>query len=167
MLLFSLLILCFSSHIGARENIPPLCNAGDNLLVYEGDVNFLLNGTGSNDPDNGPFPLQYKWQQIMGPVNRNLDTFIEAHKFSPLLEVPSSKLDIGVYVFRLYVSDGISITQCDTQIYIAPDLVKLEVVGRESAAERRELVAIQFFIVMWFAFIALVFRYLYMRVTNK
>jgi len=85
-------------------NVPPNANAGGDFTVQLGNV-ATLDGTGSNDPDNGPVtPLTFTWTFM--PVapgsalgNGNItDANTATPSFTP--DVP------GDYVLQLEVSDG-------------------------------------------------------------
>lgn len=76
-------------------NGPPVADAGRDLTLGLEDV-IILDGTGSSDPDGDP--LSFIWEQTDGPDVALSSTNIAR----PTLTVP----DLGVYVFRLTVSDG-------------------------------------------------------------
>ena len=78
-------------------NAPPFANAGDGQTAAPGD-SVTLDGSASNDPDNGPSPLTYNWTQTGGPsVTINNANQAQAN-FTP----PAA----GTYYFLLTVSDG-------------------------------------------------------------
>ena len=84
-------------------NIPPVANAGNNIEITLGDT-AMLDGSGSNDPDNGPTPLAYNWTLQSIPSTSQIGT-------SDLLGAntanPSFTPDvIGSYVVLLTVTDG-------------------------------------------------------------
>ena len=84
-------------------NIPPVANAGNNIEITLGDT-AMLDGSGSNDPDNGPTPLAYNWTLQSIPSTSQIGT-------SDLLGAntanPSFTPDvIGSYVVQLTVTDG-------------------------------------------------------------
>jgi len=84
-------------------NIPPNADAGTDQSAYVGDL-VLLDGSASNDPDQGPEPLTYLWIFTAvpdGSVLQDLD-IIDAGQaqaaFTPGLP--------GDYLLDLQVSDG-------------------------------------------------------------
>jgi PKD repeat protein len=77
----------------------PEVNAGADRLVRI-NSEMLLDASGSRDPDPGPNPLSYHWQQSLGyPVDLKNNTS-SSPKFSP--KQP------GSYGFKLAISDGIN-----------------------------------------------------------
>ena len=84
-------------------NVPPNANAGPDRTVITGSA-VQLDGSKSNDPDNGPQPLSYLWSFVTKPagslltnnaiVNRNMPNAT----FNPDVD--------GLYELRLTVSDG-------------------------------------------------------------
>jgi pimeloyl-ACP methyl ester carboxylesterase len=91
-------------------NIAPLANAGSDQEVTEGAV-VKLNGAASQDPDGGPLPLTYEWQQVAGPAITLSGPFSASPTFTGAVQ--------GLYVFSLVVRDG----QADS----APDNVRIGV----------------------------------------
>lgn len=163
-LLTLLLIISSSLLIGkgvrAVDNIPPVCDAGKSIMIIEGETGFVLNGTGSYDPDNGPFRLQHKWEFIMGPGVREMMALVEDEKFSPLLTIPSNNLGGHPYVYRLSVSDGISITQCSVDIYIAPKIA--DNIKSEPCIEEMPKTVLRFLLVLITSIILFIINCKYM-----
>ncbi|MDZ4857393.1 MAG: PKD domain-containing protein [Candidatus Hydrogenedentes bacterium] len=92
------------------QNQPPLANAGPDSTVDVGDV-AVLDGSGSNDPDNGPAALTYAWTQVDGPavVLQGADT-----------ATPSFTANTaGDYTFSLIVNDGQASSAADTVVITA------------------------------------------------
>ncbi len=82
------------------ENQPPLAEPGSDQTVSRGDF-VQLDGSGSYDPDEGPLPLTYNWQQTSGqPV-----TLDDANSASPTFQAPQTPAEIS---FQLMVYDGLS-----------------------------------------------------------
>jgi hypothetical protein len=84
-------------------NVPPNANAGDDLTIYLGQT-AILDGSKSNDPDNGPQPLSYFWRFVSVPQGSNLrnENILNANSVSP-----SFTPDVaGTYVLELMVYDG-------------------------------------------------------------
>jgi hypothetical protein len=86
-------------------NVPPNADAGPDVMILLGQV-ATLDGTGSNDPDNGPGSLVLQWTFVDVPSGSSLtDTALQgAHTPTPCFtpDVP------GVYLLRLDVSDGVA-----------------------------------------------------------
>ncbi len=79
------------------DYMPPVANAGSNVVVISPETTATLDGSLSNDPENET--ITYVWEQIYGPsiINFNDNT----------LESPSiSNLEKGIYKCKLTVSDG-------------------------------------------------------------
>lgn len=77
--------------------VPPVANAGENVVVVLPNTTATLNGSLSNDPENQP--ITYNWEQIYGPSIIAFDAIDTA---SPNV----SNLIEGVYKVKLTVSDG-------------------------------------------------------------
>lgn len=89
--------------MGTTLNVVPSANAGDDITVSLGEPT-ILDGSGSDDPDDGPMPLSYSWSFVAVPAAsqiRNEDILgIETVS-------PSFMPDLaGTYVLELMVSDG-------------------------------------------------------------
>lgn len=81
----------------ASTNQPPVANAGPAQAVGQG-AEVTLDGGASQDPDHGPEPLVFAWNQTGGPfVVLNGDTTARP-TFTPA--------QAGTYTFRLAVGDG-------------------------------------------------------------
>jgi len=86
-----------------QPNVPPNAAAGpdQNAVVL---TLVTLNGSGSNDPDNGPNPLTFQWTFVSTPVGSTLtnsditDATTATASFIPDV--------LGDYLLRLDVSDG-------------------------------------------------------------
>ncbi len=89
--------------MAATPNVPPNAKAGDDITVTLGQT-AVLNGSGSNDPDNGPGPLIYRWGFVTVPTGSALtngsilDADTATASFTPDV--------VGTYVIELMVSDG-------------------------------------------------------------
>ncbi|TVZ55430.1 putative secreted protein (Por secretion system target) [Lutibacter sp. Hel_I_33_5] len=77
--------------------VPPVADAGKNVVVILPNATATLDGSLSNDPEGQT--LTYNWQQIYGPSTINFDNKTTA---SPNI----SNLVEGVYKCKLTVSDG-------------------------------------------------------------
>ncbi|MDD5035320.1 MAG: DVUA0089 family protein [Methylococcaceae bacterium] len=86
----------FSVNVAA-SNQPPVAIAGGNQTVATGAL-VTLDGSKSNDPDNGPKPLTYAWTQTSGPNVALTGSNSATPSFTPTLT--------GAYVFSLKVNDG-------------------------------------------------------------
>lgn len=85
-------------------NVPPNANAGYDVIIYMGQT-ATLDGSASNDPDNGPLPLVYNWRFVSVPAGSQLanNDISGADTISPSF-MPDVQ---GTYVIELMVSDGI------------------------------------------------------------
>jgi len=84
-------------------NVPPNANAGADVTISLGRI-VTLDGSASNDPDDGPEPLSYSWSFVSVPTSSGLtnDDILNADTFSP-----SFTPDVaGTYVLQLMVTDG-------------------------------------------------------------
>ena len=99
--------------VGAAANIPPIVHAGPSQIVALGDV-VALNGAATYDPDGSALNLSETWSQVSGPRCRLANT-----DETVALALPQT---IGVYVFRLDVTDGID-TVSDTTTVTVVDCV--------------------------------------------
>ena len=77
--------------------VPPIADAGQNVVVVLPSATANLNGSLSNDPQGQP--ITYNWEQIYGP---SVITFSSHTIASPGI----SNLVAGVYKCKLTVSDG-------------------------------------------------------------
>ena len=77
--------------------VPPIANAGDNVVVILPATTATLNGSLSNDPEGQT--ITYNWEQIYGPsvISFN-DNTLESPNISNLVE--------GIYKCKLTVNDG-------------------------------------------------------------
>jgi hypothetical protein len=82
--------------IGAINNLPPIANAGPDLIVARGRE-ITLNGSDSFDPDGSPLEIQEHWEQIGGSPVAILDADETVANFTPM--------DSGLYVFKIVVED--------------------------------------------------------------
>jgi streptogramin lyase len=84
-------------------NVPPNANAGADMTINLGDV-AVLNGSTSNDPDNGPQSLTYLWRFVAVPAGSQLTN---GHISGADTVSPSFTPDVlGTYVLELMVFDG-------------------------------------------------------------
>jgi endo-1,3(4)-beta-glucanase len=101
---------------GPLAYVPPVANAGENVVVVLPSTTATLNGSLSNDPAGQP--ITYNWEQIYGP---SVIAFNSNTSVSPAV----SNLVAGVYKIKLTVSDG---------TYTATDEVLLLVSASGNAA---------------------------------
>lgn len=81
----------------ASANIPPVAQAVSAAPAAPG-ATVTLDGSGSNDPDQGPEALRYSWNRLSGPFVSIADDQAPVASFIPPVA--------GTYVFRLTVGDG-------------------------------------------------------------
>lgn len=91
----------------SRENTPPVANAGTDLNVNSG-VQVTLDGTKSNDPDDGI--VSYKWVQIAGPPV----TLSSPTEVVPSFTAPVVDEDNLILSFTLTVTDRGGLQNADT-----------------------------------------------------
>jgi hypothetical protein len=116
------------------ENLPPVANAGSDQSVGQG-AQVILDGSGSNDPDNGPAVLTYHWTQKSGATItlNNVDTP------SPSFKATAA----GVYRFTLTVSDGSASAEDEVQITVADasqNLAPIANAGNDQTVEQGSVV---------------------------
>jgi len=89
--------------IVSEPNVPPNASAGADQTISLGD-DVVLDGTASNDPDNGPKSVSFSWRFVSLPAGSSLTnadiTDNDAVKAGLTPDVA------GSYVLRLEVSDG-------------------------------------------------------------
>jgi PKD repeat protein len=81
----------------ADGNTPPIAAAGPDRTANPG-VAVVLDGGASSDPDHGPAPLTYAWNQVDGPPVALSGADTAQAVFTPVQP--------GVYTFTLTVDDG-------------------------------------------------------------
>ena len=79
------------------DYVPPIANAGENVVVIIPETTAILDGVLSNDPEGEA--LTYLWEQIYGPSTISFD---DTAVVSPSI----SNLEEGIYKIKLTVSDG-------------------------------------------------------------
>jgi hypothetical protein len=81
------------------SNVPPNAVAGSDRRILL-NLTVTLDGSHSNDPDNGPQPLSYRWRFVFSqlPDSALVGATTAAPHFTPV--------STGFYVARLDVSDG-------------------------------------------------------------
>jgi len=85
------------------SNLPPVANAGADITV-NATTTASLSASGSSDPDGTI--ASYSWSQVSGP---NTATIVSANTVSPTVQ----GLIVGVYVFRVTVTDNLGATATD------------------------------------------------------
>jgi len=84
-------------------DIAPNANAGDDLRLNLGET-AVIDGHGSNDPDNEPNPLSFNWQLVSRPVGSAISGMdIEKGDTAAPTFLPDF---LGTYVLRITVTDG-------------------------------------------------------------
>jgi endoglucanase Acf2 len=89
--------------------VPPIADAGENVVVIIPESTATLDGSSSNDPEGET--ITYDWKQIYGPtiVNFNDNTLV-----SPSV----TNLEEGIYKFKLIVSDGMYSDNSDVLVLV-------------------------------------------------
>ena len=85
------------AYANALSYVPPIADAGENVVVILPETTATLDGTGSNDPEGET--ITYHWEQIYGP---SIINFNDNTAQSPNI----SNLEGGIYKCKLTVSDG-------------------------------------------------------------
>ena len=85
------------SYAAPLDHVPPIADAGQNVVVILPNSTANLNGSLSNDPEGQT--LTYSWEQIYGP---SIITYNDKNIASPAI----SNLEKGVYKCKLTVFDG-------------------------------------------------------------
>gem|GEM_PF-5118392 len=94
-------------------NRMPVARAGEDQTVLLGQGRTVrLNGSASQDPDQGPRPLSIRWEQVSGPTVK----IKAADTATPVLNLPKP----GIYDFRLTVSDGEAQSIDTVSVYAEP-----------------------------------------------
>ncbi len=89
--------------IAAAPNVSPNANAGPDQNVFTGQIVYL-DGSGSNDPDNGPNPLSYLWSFDSVPGGSFLTDDLLANRDNVSASfIPDAD---GSYIISLNVNDG-------------------------------------------------------------
>lgn len=98
-----------SAQFTSKTNKPPVADAGPDQTVQEGRT-VTLNGSGSNDPDDGI--ASYSWTRVSGPTV----TLSNAAAASPTFTAPDVGPSGAALTFRLTVTDKSGATATDTCI---------------------------------------------------
>jgi hypothetical protein len=117
-------MLKVSRSLNPATNLPPVANAGSNLVldIPVRDKDFILDATGSSDPDD--IISEYKWERLAGTPVASPTSFIAGNNFGfyilgsktvslfPRIGIVKGNtdndkgfLEIGTYTFRLTVTD--------------------------------------------------------------
>jgi endo-1,3(4)-beta-glucanase len=93
----------------ALSYIPPIADAGENVVVILPEITATLDGSLSNDPEGEA--ITYLWEQVYGPSTISFD--------NTTLESPSiSNLEEGIYKVKLTVSDGAYTANSDVLVLV-------------------------------------------------
>ena len=88
--------------------VPPVANAGADMLITLPVTNVTLNGSASSDPDGSI--VSYQWRQITGPSTLTANS-------ASIVNPTISNLAEGTYVIELKVTDNQGLNALDS-IYI-------------------------------------------------
>ncbi|MGK0458357.1 MAG: hypothetical protein ACJAVE_001338 [Polaribacter sp.] len=91
------------------DYVPPIANAGENVIVIIPETTAILDGALSNDLEGEA--LTYNWEQIYGPSTISFD---DTALVSPLI----SNLEEGIYKIKLTVSDGTYTANSDVLVLV-------------------------------------------------
>jgi hypothetical protein len=109
-------------------NVPPNALAGSDIVIWLGQT-ANLDGSASNDPDNGPQPLSYKWSFVSVPPGSQIDN----EDISDRNSVFSTFIpDIsGTYVLELAVSDGLAFDFDNAAVTVIKKSVYCTILGND------------------------------------
>jgi large repetitive protein len=94
------------------SNVPPNAVAGKDRRTLPSFV-VNLDGSASNDPDNGPQPLSFTWNFVFGALNNSAIV-------NPASSKPSfTPAATGFYVTRMVISDGASFSGDNVTVTVA------------------------------------------------
>ena len=107
----------------ALPNVAPNADAGSDIVVQLGPPaqTVTLDGTASNDPDNGPSPLSFLWTFVSVPP---LSAITDADLLGATTATPSFTPDVaGLYLLRFDVSDSdlTDMDQVQVKANVAPN----------------------------------------------
>ena len=108
--------------IATIPNVPPNANAGLDITIPL-DQTAVLDGSASNDPDNGPSPLYYSWIFVTVPAGSQIrnEDIIGVDSVSPSF-TPDM---IGTYVLQLTVSDGLDMSFDNVAVTVSSQILTL------------------------------------------
>lgn len=103
-------------------NVPPNANAGKDKNAYTGNSIVVIDGSGSNDPDNGPSPLTYSWTFKEKPAESGLQDsdIVDANQVQASF-IPDVD---GNYLITLRVYDGEGSDEDDVVVIASTSNVK-------------------------------------------
>jgi hypothetical protein len=95
-------------------NQSPTASAGPDRSGQVGTA-VVLDGSASDDPDDGPLPLSFSWTQTAGPSVTLSGASAPQASFTPAVS--------GTYAFRLVVSDGLAQAEDSVTVTVAASTV--------------------------------------------
>jgi endoglucanase Acf2 len=110
------------------DYIPPVADAGDNVVVIIPETTATLDGSLSNDIEGEA--ITYNWEQIYGPTTIS---FNDNTQVSPTI----SNLEEGVYKFKLTVSDGVYFANDEVLVLVQQTLNSKPTVTLSSPTENQ------------------------------
>ena len=116
-------------HIMATTpNVLPNANAGADITLYLGET-ATLDGSASNDPDNGPQPLSYRWSFVSIPAGSQLNNNDISGEDTIF---PFITPDIaGTYVLELIVSDGLDVAFDNVAVTVIKKATLCSILGND------------------------------------
>lgn len=99
----------YPESLATHDNTAPVAEAGAPQNVTPNTA-VTLDGGGSYDPDDGPEPLGYLWEQTGGPAVTLTGANQAAASFTPAAS--------GIYTFRLSVGDGLASASDTTSVTV-------------------------------------------------
>jgi hypothetical protein len=116
-------------HIMATNpNVPPNANAGADITLYLGET-ATLDGSASNDPDNGPQPLSYRWSFVTVPAGSQLnnDDISGEDTIFPFITPDIA----GTYALELMVSDGLDVAFDNVAVTVIKKATLCSILGND------------------------------------
>jgi hypothetical protein len=102
--------------------VPPNANAGPDIIISLNQT-AVLDGSASNDPDDGPSPLTYSWIFVTVPAGSQMgnEDIIGADSVSPSFTPDMA----GTYVLQLAVSDGLDMSFDNMAVTVSSQILPL------------------------------------------
>jgi hypothetical protein len=114
--------------MATTPNVPPNANAGSDITIWLGQV-ANIDCSASNDPDNGPQPLSYRWRFVSVPVGSQMSNadISGADTISPFFTPDIS----GTYVIELAVCDGLEFDFDNMAVTVIKSSVYCTILGND------------------------------------
>ena len=104
-----------------QANLPPVANAGDDLVIQTGEIVTLYAGL-SHDPDQSPSPLSFGWKFVSLPQTSGLTNSAIVTDSQNPAKASFTPDQAGDYVLTVEVSDGEAIATDNILVKVLPAL---------------------------------------------